>query len=429
MKNYKNKSIWEEYLKEHSFPKLEENIFTDVLVIGGGVAGVLIAKKLHDNNIETVLVEKNKIGRGITSKTTAFLTSQHETLYQSLRPNKAIDYLKMNNEALGEYKKLSKCYDFDYEIVDSCLFSSNENIIRKEYDVLKSLNQDVYLTSEIPFNKYRFGIAFKNQGIINPIKLINNLVEDLTIYENSEVVSLKKNYAVLKNGVIIKFNKVVIATHYPIYNKLNLLFMKLTQVRSYVVAVKKNKIKGTYCDIDKDGIYYRMYGEYLIIGGNDRDTGCKTINDFKRRIEYLLNLTDNDIEYSWCGQDCETIDGIPYIGISDIFHRNHIIVTGFNLWGFTWAMASSNIVLNIIKYNKECKLTKVNRLCVNKNLFKNIINSIVNLINFKKPRCTHLGCRLIYNKHEHIWECPCHGSIYNEEGKPIIGPANKNINV
>ena len=81
MKNYKNQSIWEEYLKENSFPKLEKNIFTDVLVIGGGVAGMLIAKKFHDNNIETVLVEKNKIGRVITSKTTAFLTSQHETLY------------------------------------------------------------------------------------------------------------------------------------------------------------------------------------------------------------------------------------------------------------------------------------------------------------------------------------------------------------
>lgn len=429
MKNYKNQSIWEEYLKENSFPKLEENIFTDVLVIGGGVAGVLIAKKLHDNNIETVLVEKNKIGRGITSKTTAFLTSQHETLYQSLKLNKSKDYLKINNEALREYKKLSICFDFDYERVDSCLFSSKEDIIKKEYDALKVLNQDVYLTSEIPINKYRFGIAFKNQGIINPIKLINNLVKDLTIYENSEVVRLKKNYAVLKNGVIIKFNKVVIATHYPINNKLNLLFMKLTQVRSYVVAVKKNKIKGTYCDIDKDGIYYRMYDDFLIIGGNDRDTGCKTINDFKRRITHLLNLTDNEIEYSWSGQDCKTIDGIPYIGRSDIFHRNHIIVTGFNLWGFTWAMASSNIVFNIIKYNKECKLTKVNRLCNNKNLFKNIKNSIVNLINFKKPRCTHLGCRLMYNKHERIWECPCHGSIYNEEGKPIIGPANKNINI
>ena len=66
--------------------------------------------------------------------------------------------------------------------------------------------------------------------------------------------------------------------------------MKLTQVRSYVVAVKKNKIKGTYCDIDKDGIYYRMYDDYLIIGGNDRDTGCKTINDFKR------NYTDKRVK-------------------------------------------------------------------------------------------------------------------------------------
>ena len=45
--------------------------------------------------------------------------------------------------------------------------------------------------------------------------------------------------------------------------------MKLTQVRSYVVAVKKNKIKGTYCDIDKDGIYYVI--ERSLYGLNNID--------------------------------------------------------------------------------------------------------------------------------------------------------------
>ena len=106
MKNYKNQSIWEEYLKENSFPKLEENIFTDVLVIGGGVVGVLIAKKLHDNNIETVLVEKNKIGRGITSKTTAFLTSQHETLYQAkgVTPEQIKEELKEHELKIAKMK-------------------------------------------------------------------------------------------------------------------------------------------------------------------------------------------------------------------------------------------------------------------------------------------------------------------------------------
>lgn len=421
------KSIWEDYLTNKSFPKLEENIQTDVLVVGGGIAGILIARKLHDNNIKTILLEKNKIASGNTSKTTAFLTVQHETLFQSLGIEKAKQYLDINNQALLEYKELSKKYDFDYEEVDSCLFSKNYEIIEKEYEILNKLKQNVYIKDDIPFCKDTKGIAFKKQAIINPIKLVNSLINDLNIYEDSEVIEINSSEAILKNGIKIKFNKIIITTHYPIINKSNLLFLKLTQRKSYVVAIKHNKIDGTYCNIDQDGLYYRMYKDYLIIGGNDKDTGTKCMSDFEMKVCEKFNLSKDDLIYSWCGQDCITLDGIPYIGYCNMFSKNHIIVTGFNLWGFTWAMASSNIILKIIKENKEFSLTKPNRFWIKKKLFKNIKTSFKNLINFKTPRCSHMGCALVYNKKEHIWECPCHGSIYNSEKEVKEGPAQKDI--
>ena len=92
-------------------------------------------------------------------------------------------------------------------------------------------------------------------------------------------------------------------------------------------------------------------------------------------------------------------------------------------------MASASIILNIIKDKKSFKLTKLNRFVINKNLFKNIYNSLINFINFKPNRCTHLGCNLIYNKEEELYECPCHGSIYNKEGKVIKGPAIKDAKI
>lgn len=422
-----NKSIWEEYYDEKKFPKLESNLETEVLIIGGGIVGILTANLLKDYNINYCLVEKNKVGQGTTSKTTVFLTAQHETLYQTLSYKEAKSYLEINNKALKRYKQLSKVYDFDYEEVDSCLYSDNFELIKKEYDVLKKLGQEVCINKDIPFDNNSIGISFKNQGIINPIKLINALAKDLNIYEDSEVVKIKKNYAVLKNGKIIKFKYVVTATNYPINNKLNFLFMKLTQKKSYVCVVKNKFVNGTYCSLDKNnGLYYRMYKDYLIIGGNDTDTGCKCRSNFEDVVCKKFNVNKEDIIYSWHAQDTVSLDEIPYIGYSDIFHKNHIIVTGFNLWGFTWAMASSEIVLKIIKDKKYFKLTKPNRLCINKNLLKNIYTSIKNLLTFRRPRCTHLGCALIYNKEEETYECPCHGSIYNKEGKVIAGPAKKN---
>ena len=37
--------------------------------------------------------------------------------------------------------------------------------------------------------------------------------------------------------------------------------------------------------------------------------------------------------------------------------------------------------------------------------------------------CTHLGCEVHFFSEKNEWQCPCHGSIYDSEGRPIAGPA------
>ena len=77
-------SIWSETARLPNFQPLRENIRTDVLIIGGGMAGLLCAKKMQDAGIDYMLVEANTIGTGITKNTTAKLTSQHGLLYHKL---------------------------------------------------------------------------------------------------------------------------------------------------------------------------------------------------------------------------------------------------------------------------------------------------------------------------------------------------------
>ena len=424
------KTIWKEYLKENNFQELTKDISTDVLIIGGGISGILLARQLKENNINYTLVEKDIIGSSTTSSTTAFLTIGHETLYHTLKKEQRTAYLYINSIAMHKYKQLSKRFNFDYEEVDSCLYSKDHELINREYQVLKELNQNVYINKDVPLDSESIGVTIKNQAIINPTKLINELSKDLNIYEHTKVIKLKKHYCVLENGHIIKFKYVVTCTHYPINNKLNFLFPRLIQRKSYVAVIKKEQIKGMYCSLDQDSLmYYRMYKDYLIIGIDNSNPKVKCINEFKKFLINELKFKEEQILYYWQDEDTITIDGIPYIGRSDIFHTNHLIVTGFNFWGFTWAMASAMIIQNIIKDKKSFKLTKLNRFVVNKNLFKNIYNSLIHFINFKKNRCTHLGCNLIYNKDEELYECPCHGSIYNKEGKVIKGPAIKDAKI
>ena len=104
----KEKSIWLDNIEMPKFCKLNENIKTKVLVIGGGIAGILCAYEMKKRNIECVLVEAEKIGKGITKNTTAFITAQHELLYQDiikdLGISKAKFYLELNLKAVKRYK-------------------------------------------------------------------------------------------------------------------------------------------------------------------------------------------------------------------------------------------------------------------------------------------------------------------------------------
>ena len=77
-------SIWTETEKFSEFPALEGSAKTDVLIIGGGIAGILCAYFLKEKGMDYMLVEKNTICSGITKNTTAKITSQHGLIYDKL---------------------------------------------------------------------------------------------------------------------------------------------------------------------------------------------------------------------------------------------------------------------------------------------------------------------------------------------------------
>ena len=92
-------------------------------------------------------------------------------------------------------------------------------------------------------------------------------------------------------------------------------------------------------------------------------------------------------------------------------------------------MASSFILSDLIQGKKQYELTNPHRFYLKKQLFTNIATSLKNIVNFKTPRCKHLGCALKYNKIEKVWECPCHGSRYDRKGDLLNGPSKRGINL
>ncbi len=120
-----------------------------------------------------------------------------------------------------------------------------------------------------------------------------------------------------------------------------------------------------------------------------------------------------------------TLDSIPYIGQYSKRTPDLYVATGFNKWGMTSSMVSSVILKDLICSGKSeyAEVYSPSRTILRTQLAVNTLESLCGLIKPTTPRCPHMGCALKYNRQEHSWDCSCHGSRFEENGKLINNPA------
>ncbi len=424
-------SIWTKDAPRVSFNALESSIKTDVLIIGGGIAGILCAYKLKNAGVSCVLAEADEICGGITKNTTAKITITHGLIYNKLIKRFGEDgarlYLDAQLNACKEYARLCGKIDCDYEKRDSFVYSLTErDKLKKEADALNSLGVNASLTDtdEIPV-KNAGAVCVKGQAQFHPLKFLYEISKELHIYEHTKVTELLPDRAVTKNGDIF-FKKLIVATHFPMLNKHGAFFLKLYQHRSYVIALKGAKdVRGMYVDEADTGLSFRGYGELLLLGGGGHRTGKK--GGCWQELEAFAkeHYKGAEVVGKWATQDCISLDRVPYIGQYSRHTPGVYVATGFNKWGMTGAMVSANLLCSLItgKSTPEAAFFSPQRSVLRPQLAVNAFESALGLITPTVPRCPHLGCALKYNRQEHSWDCPCHGSRFTENGELIDGPA------
>ncbi len=424
-------SIWNRDTKFKNLNHLENGAKTQVLIIGGGIAGILCGYMLKKAGIECIIVEADRICKGVTGNTTAKITLQHGLIYDKIIKSYGVEgakmYLKAQQTALDLYDEICKDIDCDYKVEDAYVYSvDNSDKIEKEAAAYEKidLKSDFLGELELPI-KIKGALRVKNQAQFNPLKFCFSLAKELDIYENTKVIELFNRGAITNRGKIYA-EKIIVATHFPFINKYGGYFLKMYQHRSYVLALKGAEIpNGMYVDQDIKGLSFREYGGMLLLGGGSHRTGKKggnwqELRDFARKYY----PESHEVAY-WATQDCMTLDSIPYIGLYSPKTPQIYVATGFNKWGMTSSMAAAVILTDMIK-GKENDFAKVfdpARSILHPQLAINLAETVVNMITPTVPRCPHLGCALKYNPYEHSWDCPCHGSRFTETGKLIENPA------
>lgn len=480
------KSLWLRGIKTTKEPKLDKNIEVDVLIIGGGITGLTTAYHLKDTDLSVCIVDQDKVGHGVSLKTTGKLNYLQEVIYSKIENEysyeHAVLYYKSQRHAIKIVKDIveNEKIDCNFERATSYVFTDKEEEAKtliKERSILESIGEKVeehYTVDERIKSVY--AISVTNTAVFHPLKYLIALKDiclkhNIKIYESTKIYDIKKEkefYMCKTNEYEIKAKKVVLACHYPFFILPFFMPIKTYIEKSYITASKVPTNERTTYITSKNPTksirYHEDINNYFIYLSNSHKI-CNHLDEkenFDKTIEEV-NKMKLKPEYVWSNVDIMTYDSIPFIGE---IKQNLYIGTGYNTWGMTNGTIAGLIISDLIldKQNPYIKLFDPHRKSMANKLktyplhllmntkgyiqnkvskdkewydcslkFKKIDGKSVAIYTDKKgehivyAKCPHMGCTLVFNEVEKTWDCPCHASRFNIDGKCIKGPSLYNI--
>lgn len=493
--NSSPRSFWIASTEANTYPALDKDINVDIAIVGGGMVGISTAYQLRKEGMKIAVLEGGRILQNTTGHTTAKITSQHSLIYAKLKKQfgdeLAHQYASANESAIKEVKKIAdeNNINCEYSTQSAFIYTQDDDYVKQiedEIEAANSLGIEASYVDKIPFSiPIKAGVRFDNQAQFHPRKFLLPLTEivhkdGVEIYEQSRVVELDENeddkyLLTTSNGHTVTADKVIIASHYPFYNKQGMYYARIYQMRAYIVAIKaKEKYPGgMFINAEMPNRSLRGlntdFGEYILVVGESHKAGQgeDTNKHYGALIDFASDLfTIEDIPYRWSTQDCMTLDGVPYVGHFTSETPNLYIATGFAKWGMTNSIVSSILLRDLITtgsspwqevYNPSRKTVGASA----KEFVKQNVNVAGQLIDGKldnppkdidmepgmakiveidgkragafrdddgklhlvNTTCTHMGCEVNWNSAERSWDCPCHGSRFNIDGEVIEGPA------
>lgn len=448
-------SIWIKNTENKRWEALPGDRNINTVVIGAGMAGVLTAYYLQQVGVPVIVLEADRVGSGQTHKTTAKITSQHNLIYDKLLrvfgKEMALHYARANEKAIDAYEQLIKKENIDCDFLrcSSFLFSGKEEAaLRAEEKAADKLGLSVHFRreTELPF-PVAGALEFTNQARFHPLHFLYQLAEQLTVYEKTKVLRVDGNQVKTDRGTVEAEN-IIFTCHYPFVNVPGYYFARMYQERSYVLALEQvQKLEGMYLEVDGNGFSFRSQGDVLLFGGGSHQTGKnKKGGKYEMLREKAEEFWPGCRELTcWSAQDAMTLDGVPYIGKFSGKKENWYVATGFGKWGMTSSMVSARLLTAEIIghpfpeadiFSPQRKITGEAMKGLAGHSVQMIMGMGKRLIPFPKrknakgervvPVCPHMGCRLIWNPEEQTYECPCHGSRFDKEGRLLDDPAQTN---
>lgn len=374
----------------HSYPQLKRKIETDVVVVGGGIAGLTTAYLLKQSGHKVVVLEKNVIAGGTTAGTTGKVTSQHGLIYKTLIKKfglaKTKLYADIYQQAMADIKDLiaEGRIACDWRHADNYVYTTEKRRIdefKEEAAIARKLGLPAEFTTEVdlPF-KVRAAVKFNSQAYFNAAAYTQALADRVSndsshVFEYSGLTKIKQGSkpVVTTHEGSVHARCVIIATKIPpgpLLARLTYAAIEYPET-SYIIAGKlKRSFSGMYISPDKK--HYSLLptthkGQaYLLVGGENHIPGLGNPDKrLDKLVEYAKRWFDlSDITHEWKAMDYMAYDHLPVVGRLYPWSDNILTMTGFKKWGLSTSMVAATLIADKIdrKTNKAWQLFSPHRI-------------------------------------------------------------------
>ena len=369
----------------NAYPSLRKDMVCDVLIVGAGITGALMAHACVAEGFNTVLIDKREIANGSTSATTSMLQYEIDVpLYQLeklIGEVGAVASYKACRNSIWDLKKIAE------EIKSEAGFQSKNSLyfagsgkdakwLKLEFEKRLKAGFDVkWLDKKEIQSEYGLqsegGILSTDGASVDAFRLAHDLLsyhyeKGLDIFDKTELKKVKylKDEVLVETdtGSKIRAKKIIYCTGYEsvkfIPEKIVSLKSTYAMVSERIEYIPKTIDDTLFWNTDDPYLYMRSTADHrLLVGGEDENFKNPVLRDallnkkeekLLKSIHKLMPNIDFITDFTWCGTFGETKDGLPYIGPHPKFPNSYFCL-GFGGNGITFSVIGANMIVGMLQ--------------------------------------------------------------------------------